>query len=94
MEEEAAGTGGDKPRGKVGVGMAKRSKQTFRKRQRELAKKRKKEAKAERLAARRGDKTGEDDETSVENNDKVDDSRMTGEGKILKIRLVGSKHDG
>jgi hypothetical protein len=73
--------------------MAKRSKQTFRKRQRELAKKRKKEAKAERLAARRVDKTGEDDETSVENDDKVADSRMTGEGKILKIRLVGSKNN-
>jgi len=74
--------------------MAKRSKQTFRKRQRELAKKRKKEAKAERLAARRGDKTGEEDETPAENDEKVSDSRMTGEGKILKIRLVGSKSDG
>jgi len=74
--------------------MAKRSKQTFRKRQRELAKKRKKEAKAERLAARRGDKTGEYEVTTAGNDDKADDSRMTGEGKILKIRLVGSKQDG
>lgn len=75
--------------------MAKRSKQTFRKRQRELAKKRKKEAKAERLAARRaGEKTGEEEEEpAIEDDDKVSDSRMTGEGKILKIRLVGSKND-
>ena len=75
--------------------MAKRSKQTFRKRQRELAKKRKKEAKAERLAARRaGEKTGEEEEAAIEDDEKVSDSRMTGEGKILKIRLVGSKNDG
>lgn len=72
--------------------MAKRSKQTFRKRQRELAKKRKKEAKAERLAARRADRTGED-ESSIVDDEVVSDSRMTGEGKILKIRLVGSKND-
>ena len=75
--------------------MAKRSKQTFRKRQRELAKKRKKEAKAERLAARRADKTSEngDEEEAVPEGVEVSESRNTGEGKILKIRLVGSKND-
>jgi len=72
--------------------MAKRSKQTFRKRQRELAKKRKKEAKAERLAARRSDKPPDDEEAAPEGVE-TSDSRDTSKGKILKIRLVGSRHD-
>jgi hypothetical protein len=68
--------------------MAKRSKQTFRKRQRELAKKRKKEAKAERLAARR---SGRSDEEDTEG--KPEDDQDEGGLKILKVRLTGSKRD-
>ena len=74
--------------------MAKRSKQTFRKRQRELAKKRKKEAKAERLAARRADKTSEDnDKEDPAEGEEEPDFRESGGKKILRVRLTGSKSD-
>ena len=69
--------------------MAKRSKQTFRKRQRGIAKRRKKEAKAERLAARPSGLTGEEEVEAPPE----DDEEEVGGMKILKVRLTGSKRD-
>jgi len=65
--------------------MAKSSRQTFKKRQRELAKKQKSEDKAKRLAARRGDGVSEDQEEEV-----VPESAKSDDGKpTLKIVPVG-----
>ena len=69
--------------------MAKRSKQTFRKRQREIAKRRKREAKAERMAARRSGLTDEENAEETPEPDEEEESGL----KILKVRLTGSKRD-
>lgn len=69
--------------------MAKRSKQTFRKRQREIAKRRKREAKAERLAARRSGLTGDEETEEAPDPDEEEEGGL----KILKVRLTGSKRD-
>jgi len=68
--------------------MAKSSRQTFRKRQREIDKKKKKEDKAKRLAARREGENSDD-------GDQVDKSASdaSGEGKTaLKIIPVGGSY--
>ena len=68
--------------------MAKSSRQTFRKRQREIDKKKKKEDKAKRLAARReGEKPGDGDRVDKSGSD------ASGEGKTtLKITPVGGSY--
>ncbi len=69
--------------------MAKSNRQTFKKRQRESAKKQKKEDKSKRLAARRGDGSPEDPEEAKPETVKTEDGKMT-----LKIVPVsGSNRD-
>ena len=65
--------------------MTKSSRQTFKKRQRELAKKQKKEDKAKRLAARRGDGSSDDKEEEVGS----DSVGSADEKPTLKIVPVG-----
>ncbi len=78
-----SGTG--QPPGKGGTHMAKSSRQTFKKRQRELAKKQKSEDKAKRLAARRGDEGSEENpEAAVAKPAEDEDGKPT-----LKIVPVG-----
>ena len=59
--------------GKDGVHMARRNRQTFKKREREMAKKQKKQDKAERIADRKANRTSEDDPEEV-NPAPVDDA--------------------
>ena len=69
--------------------MARSSRQTFKKRQRELAKKLKKEDKANRLAARRGDGTI----TNGTEPDDYNNASSDGEKPTLKIYAVGSSSE-
>ena len=73
-----------------GVQLAKSSRQTFKKRQREMNKKQKKADKAKRLSARKGDEPG------VENEEPEEISKeIGGEGKPkLKVFVRGSSRDG
>jgi hypothetical protein len=65
--------------------MAKSSRQTFRKRQRELAKKQKKEDKAKRLAARRA---GESDQSIEEMPDSTEKKKP---GLVITVKTSESK---
>jgi hypothetical protein len=74
--------------------MARSGRQTFKKRQREMNKKQKKQDKAKRLAARKGD--GSIEEEGKEEGAKVIDDTKDGKPK-LKIMVVGkssSRPDG
>ena len=61
--------------GKVGVHMASRNRASFKKREREMAKKQKKQDKAERMAARRAGRESEDDLKEADPNpmDEIDE---------------------
>jgi hypothetical protein len=76
--------------GKDGVHMAKRNRQTFKKREREMAKKQKKQDKAERIAERKANRTFDDipegaDPVPVDDTDKPSTLRTVPIGRSAPV---------